>query len=84
MIGWFERHNALVERTVPEERLLVYEVAQGWEPLCGFLDVPAQPFPRVNRRQALEAVISARPGAVDSRADFEHLRESVQQMGDKP
>jgi len=28
----------------------VFDVAQGWEPLCRFLDiaVPNQPFPRVN------------------------------------
>ena len=27
-------------RTAPPERLLVYEVKQGWEPLCTFLGVP--------------------------------------------
>jgi hypothetical protein len=46
----FERHNAAVKAAVPPDRLLVYEVAQGWEPLCRFLGVtvPAMPFPRVN------------------------------------
>jgi len=46
----FERHNAAVKAAVPPDRLLVYEVAQGWEPLCRFLGVavPATPFPRVN------------------------------------
>ena len=50
--GWFERHNGEVRRTIPKERLLVYEVAQGWEPLCAFLSVPIpkEPFPRVNER----------------------------------
>jgi hypothetical protein len=35
---------------VPAERLLVYRVDDGWEPLCGFLgvEVPDEPFPRVN------------------------------------
>ncbi len=49
-IGVYERHNAAVQREVPRERLLVYEVAQGWEPLCRFLEVPVPgtPFPRVN------------------------------------
>ncbi len=48
----FERHNEEVRRSVPANRLLVYEVKQGWEPLCKFLNVPlpAAPFPRINER----------------------------------
>jgi len=36
-----------VKARVPEERLLVYDVDDGWEPLCVFLgrDVPDEPFP---------------------------------------
>lgn len=36
-----------VKARVPADRLLVYDVDDGWEPLCGFLgqDVPAEPFP---------------------------------------
>jgi hypothetical protein len=46
----FERHNEEVKRRVPQERLLVYEVKEGWEPLCEFLGVPVpdEPFPRLN------------------------------------
>jgi hypothetical protein len=46
----FERHNAEVQRRVPEDRLLVFDVKSGWEPLCEFLrvDVPDEPFPRTN------------------------------------
>jgi hypothetical protein len=46
----FEQHNERVRRTVPAERLLVYRVQDGWEPLCRFLgvDVPDEPFPHVN------------------------------------
>jgi hypothetical protein len=46
----FEEHYARVRRIVPAERLLVYRVQDGWEPLCRFLgaDVPDEPFPRVN------------------------------------
>jgi Sulfotransferase domain len=46
----FERHNAAVKAALPPERLLVFEAAQGWGPLCKFLGVPvpATPFPRVN------------------------------------
>ena len=46
----YEQHHERVRRTVPAERLLVYRVQEGWEPLCRFLgvDVPDEPFPRVN------------------------------------
>lgn len=52
----FERHTAEVIAAVPPERLLVYEVAQGWEPLCEFLDVavPSTPFPRVNDTASMQ------------------------------
>jgi hypothetical protein len=46
----FERHTEDVKRHVPPERLLIYEVGQGWGPLCAFLGVPEPdvPFPRLN------------------------------------
>ena len=49
-IAVLEMHDEEVKRRVPAERLLVYEVAEGWEPLCRFLGVrvPDEPFPRVN------------------------------------
>jgi hypothetical protein len=39
-----------VKAHVSGERLLVFDVAVGWSPLCEFLDVPvpAEPFPRIN------------------------------------
>lgn len=53
VIAAFERHNAEVVATIPPERLLVFEAAQGWEPLCAFLGrpVPETPFPRTNSRE---------------------------------
>lgn len=47
----FRRHVDEVQAAVPADRLLVYEVKQGWEPLCRFLEVPVPegvPFPHVN------------------------------------
>jgi hypothetical protein len=61
MIAEFNRHNAEVQRSVPADRLLVYEVGQGWEPLCGFLNVPvpSTPFPRRNSREEMAAMMAA-------------------------
>lgn len=51
--GWirsYKRHNEEVQQVVPQERLLVYQVGEGWEPLCKFLGLPVPdvPFPHVN------------------------------------
>ncbi len=60
----FTDWNEQVKRTVPKERLLVFQAKEGWEPLCEFLGVPVpeEPFPRVNdtaefRRRAMAATI---------------------------
>jgi hypothetical protein len=52
LIKGFLAHNEEVKRVVPPGRLLVWEVTDGWEPLCEFLDVPVpdQPLPHVNDR----------------------------------
>lgn len=49
-ISVFNAHIAHVRATIPGSRLLVFDVAQGWEPLCEFLgcEVPAISFPRLN------------------------------------
>jgi Sulfotransferase domain len=45
-------HEEQVKREVPAERLLVWEVGEGWGPLCEFLevDVPDEPMPHANDR----------------------------------
>ena len=50
LIDTMHRHNEEVQRTVPAERLLVWRVEDGWQPLCEFLEVPVpdSPFPHVN------------------------------------
>ena len=45
-----ERYNQEVQDTIPADRLLVWSVSEGWEPLCEFLErpVPETPFPHLN------------------------------------
>lgn len=47
----YRRHNAYVKNACPEDRLLVFNLKEGWEPLCEFLGkpVPAIPFPHENK-----------------------------------
>jgi hypothetical protein len=51
----FERHNEAVRLRVPPERLLVFDVREGWAPLCDFLGVeaPEEPFPRLNEARQM-------------------------------
>ena len=46
------RHNEQVIKFVPPERLLIYQVHEGWEPLCAFVGkpIPPAPFPHANKR----------------------------------
>ncbi len=52
LISAFVTHNEAVKTTIPAGQLLVYEVKEGWAPLCKFLNtrVPAEAFPRTNNR----------------------------------
>jgi len=57
-----ERHNERVIAGVPSDRLLVWSVSDGWEPLCEFLGlpVPDAPFPRANdAEQFAERIVDA-------------------------
>jgi hypothetical protein len=55
LIQTFNEHNATVKRLVPQDRLLVFQVKDGWEPLCTFLgcEIPGDiPFPHLNAGDA--------------------------------
>jgi hypothetical protein len=60
MVADFTKHVRAVMDGVPRDRLLVYDVAQGWEPLCRFLGrpVPDAPFPRANFREEITAIFA--------------------------
>jgi hypothetical protein len=54
-------HIEEVKATIEPGRLLVYDVAEGWEPLCRHLGVPvpAEPFPRTNSTEEFRARVMA-------------------------
>ncbi|MDH3276332.1 MAG: hypothetical protein OEM99_17515 [Gammaproteobacteria bacterium] len=53
LIRGFNSHNDAVKGAIPADRLLVFEVKEGWLPLCDFLNVPVpdMDFPRTNHRE---------------------------------
>ena len=52
---------AAVKEAIPADRLLVYQVKEGWGPLCDFLGVqaPDEPFPRTNDRSEFWDLVAA-------------------------
>jgi hypothetical protein len=59
----FKRWNREVKERVPAEQLLVYEVKEGWGPLCEFLGVEVpenKPFPYLNDAEAFPREIRRR------------------------
>ena len=58
-IDVFMRHSQEVRDTIDPARLLVFDVREGWAPLCRFLDVPIpdEPFPRLNDTATTQMMI---------------------------
>jgi len=53
LVQAFIAHSKAVKEAIPAGRLLEFEVKDGWQPLCDFLEVPvpATDFPRTNHRE---------------------------------
>lgn len=58
-VALYEKNVAAVKATIPPERLLVFNVGDGWEPLCAFLGVavPAQPYPSRNSAEDFQRAV---------------------------
>lgn len=69
----FNDHIEAVRGRLPADRLLVFEVAQGWEPLCEFLGtpVPDEPFPNRNRREEFGSLLREHGRRAVGRWDLE-------------
>jgi len=51
-----------IKQNVPKDKLLVFSVKEGWDPLCKFLeiddnDIPTEPFPRSNDSKEMVKII---------------------------
>ncbi len=82
---YFRRHVEAVKAHVPAERLLVYQVSEGWEPLCDFLGVPepGEDFPHVNVRADFEAMIAGMQQMLAGPGGMEAVRQGVAAVHEK-
>lgn len=55
----FNKHVADVKAHVPADKLLVYDVSEGWAPLCKFLNVPepSEPIPHLNKKENFKEML---------------------------
>ncbi len=58
-VAHYHWHIEQIKAAVPPERLLIFSVDQGWEPLCTFLEkeAPKSEFPNVNDTQEFQGFI---------------------------
>lgn len=80
MVAYFKRREEEIKRELSPDRLLVFNVKEGWEPLCRFLGVeaPDTEFPRVNSRKEAREVLEAMMG-VEQEGDLAGTMTSVRE-----
>ncbi len=80
MLAQFERRRLEVVAAIPPERLLVYDVREGWASLCAFLGVPVPetPFPKTNTREEMAQMMAMARGD-DGQMDFERVQAMAKQ-----
>ncbi|KAB2343607.1 sulfotransferase family protein [Actinomadura rudentiformis] len=60
----YHQHNKEIAQNIDPDRLLIYDVTQGWEPLCAFLgvDVPSEDFPHLNDTESMRRQLARMGG----------------------
>ena len=80
MTDFFRRHTDRVVAGVPKDRLLVFEVKDGWGPLCDFLGLaaPDTPYPRENSTEQFQSR-AALTGAAGGQPDPGAIRAALEE-----
>ena len=69
LVEVYNEWNARVQRTVPNDNLLLFNVKEGWKPLCEFLGVPVpdKEFPKVNSTEFFQKIFRPQLDSFDAR-----------------
>ena len=69
-------YNEHVKRSIPPDRLLVWQVGEGWKPLCEFLEVPVPdgPLPHENDRETFRSRVA--DGAIAALRSWQEQRDT--------
>lgn len=82
MIEFFENRSSEITNTIAADRLLVYRVSEGWQPLCEFLDVPIPDidFPRINSRDETKQMLASLIAASGEQVSGEALKAAGREL----
>ena len=82
MTNYFNDYNAEIIRSIPAERLLIFKVQDGWEPLCNFLDLPIPdiPFPHVNTKDEHKHMMAGMKAAQSKSSRKEDMGSIASEM----
>jgi len=85
MVDFFTERTSEIVNSIAADRLLVYHVSEGWEPLCKFLDtpVPDMEFPRINSRNETKELLSQLFSANDGKLSEEALSAAGHELHEK-
>ena len=75
----YREHNMRVKQVIPPQQLLVYNVKQGWKPLCEFLECeePSTPFPHENIRGEVAKEYGMKYDLVSSYESCQKIRREL-------
>ena len=84
MVDFFNRHTAAIADSIPAERLLFYQVSDGWKPLCEFLDlpVPDMDFPHINSRNETKELLAHLIAASGDQLNDDAMAEAGRKLHD--
>ena len=82
MVDFFNRRTAEIVKSIAAERLLVYQISDGWEPLCNFLGVPIpdMEFPRINSRDETKELLSNLINASGDQLSEEAMQQAANDL----
>lgn len=84
MVDFFTKRSSEIISSIPAERLLVYQVSEGWGPLCAFLNVsvPDMEFPRINSRNETKKLLSDMMAASGDQPTEKAMSEAGRKLHD--
>jgi len=85
MVDFFTNRTSIIIDYIAPERLLVYQVSEGWEPLCTFLDlpVPNTNFPRINSRDETKEMLVNLIASSGEQLSEEAMAEAGRELHDQ-
>ncbi len=82
MVEFFTKRSEEIINSVSAERLLVYQISDGWKPLCEFLGVPVPDidFPRINSRSETKEMLSSLIAASGDQLSEDAMTEAGREL----